>query len=308
MKAPIFKIERLNTHNGPGFRTVIYFKGCPLHCTWCHNPEGINSKPEVWFNASKCISCKICIESCTENALSFTHNGIEIARNKCNGCQLCASVCPSKAMEKIGEYCSVDDLMETILQDKILFESSGGGITVTGGEPGNHPEFVTELFKACQRANIHTAFDTSGAIKCDKLNDLIKYTDTIFLDIKLLNNKNLKLQTGLNLTQLYKTVNWLKEQKQLHPNINIEFRTPLIPEVTDTTNNLNQIANYLTTEFSGANWELCKFNNLCADKYQKMNMHWKFSGKKHSSELDNILESIKETFLKLNISISGFDS
>jgi len=137
MKGLIFKIDRMNTHNGPGFRTVIYFKGCPLHCTWCHNPEGISPKKEVWWNKAKCIGCGLCVEMCPTQALLLDERGITIDRQRCTGCQLCTTICPTGSMEKIGIEYSVHDLMKIILQDKFLFETSGGGITVTGGEPGS---------------------------------------------------------------------------------------------------------------------------------------------------------------------------
>jgi pyruvate formate lyase activating enzyme len=164
VKGRVFKIESLNTHNGPGYRTVIYFKGCPLNCLWCHNPEGISAKKEIWIIHSRCIGCLSCVSVCPNQALSYNENRIEVDRNKCEGCYACFDACPSKAIEKIGEDFTVADIMKRLLKDKPFMDASGGGVTVTGGEPGMAPEFISGLFKACREEGIHTAFDTSGFI------------------------------------------------------------------------------------------------------------------------------------------------
>ena len=305
MTATIFKIERLNTHNGPGFRTVIYFKGCPLHCSWCHNPEGIQKRKQVWVNHSICIACGSCIEACQHTSVDFKDEKININQNSCTGCQDCAEVCPTKAIEKIGKSYTVEELMKTILKDKFLFETSGGGVTVTGGEPGLYPDFITELFRQCKANNIQTAFDTSGCISPHKIENLISFTDILFLDLKILEEEKSLQYTGLKQEQLSAIINWLQNQK-INPNLQVEFRTPLIPGLTDNPKNLYTFAKNILVQFPNSDWELCMFNDLCEDKYLKLNLPWQFSRKKHTSADLKKIETIRDRFPEINIKLTGF--
>ena len=307
MNALIFKIDRLNTHNGPGFRTVIYFKGCPLHCTWCHNPEGISPKKEVWFNATKCIGCGTCVKMCPVNALKLTESGIIIDRKTCIGCQHCTTVCPSQAMEKIGEEYSIDDLMKLLHQDKFLFESSGGGITATGGEPGIQADFIAELFKRCREEGIHTAFDTSGMVPESALEKIAPYTNMVFLDIKTLDSEKSMTHTGLPVQKLQGIIQLLNQLQEKHPKLEIEIRTPLIPGITDDTESILAIGHFIEKSLPKVtNWELCLFNDLCEDKYNKMNRKWELYGKTHTSTDYNRFADIQKKFKKLNLLIAGF--
>lgn len=306
MEALIYKIDRLNTHNGPGFRTVVYFKGCPLHCTWCHNPEGISFKPEVWFNASKCIGCNTCVEECPNSALSLSEKGIDINRSRCTGCQHCVSVCPTKAMEAIGEKTSVEELMRIIKQDKMLFEASNGGLTVTGGEPGSHLPFVIELFKQCQAQGIHTAFDTSGVIPVSQLEKVLAYTDLLFLDLKIAQAEKLHQYTGLALQHWRYTVQFLNNYTKEHPELKIEIRTPLVPKVNDDNESLKAMETLLNETFTKVpDWEWCMFNDLCEDKYNRMGMHWQHQGCKHQPKDYQRLNNLTST-LNTKVLISGF--
>lgn len=304
--ATIYKIDRLNTHNGEGYRTVIYFKGCPLHCTWCHNPEGMSTKKEVWFNAVKCIACGECVLNCPEKAVALTSNGIEINRNTCTGCQICTTVCPSKAMEKIGETIELNNLMQIILQDKILFDSSGGGITATGGEPGLFPDFIEQLFQKCQENNIHTAFDTSGMVSEKALEKILPYTNLVFLDLKLMNEDESIKHSGLSLNKLEKTVQTIKKSQKINHQLKVEIRTPLVPGITDTNENLNAILQFISEKIPSAkSWELCMFNDLCEDKYTRMNKEWKHQGQQHTEDdYHKFQELISNQSIKTNI--SGF--
>ena len=307
LKALIYKIDRLNTHNGPGFRTVIYFKGCPLHCTWCHNPEGISTKKEVWSFYTRCVLCENCIPECPEKALSPTPTGIKINRLKCTGCQLCTEVCPSFALEKIGVEYTVDMVFKIICKDKIRFEESGGGITVTGGEPGIFPDFVAELFRQCRENGIHTAFDTSGMVTERALAKIIPYTDIIYLDIKTLDTKKSLYFTGLPVEKLYQTIRWLNTYRSIHITPIIEIHTPLVPQITDNIEELKEIGRFINKTFTkGTNWELGLFNGLFGDKYTKIGGQWPFSGKEYSEADYNQFVGLQSFFKNLNISVTGF--
>ena len=295
LTAGIFRIERLNNHNGPGLRTVIFMKGCPLHCIWCHNPEGVNLKNEIWYIPSKCIGCSGCVAVCPEKALELTAQGIKIDREKCTGCYQCVEVCPSKSLEKLREDVTTDYLMDIILRDKIFFQSSGGGVTVTGGEPGIYADFITELFYKCKQNGIQTGFDTSGVIPLEKLESVLQLTDLMFLDLKIMDVEKSVIYTGLDMIKLMDSVQWLKHFIFIHSNtFKLYIRTPLIPDLTDTNENLLSIIKVLDEIGEGniEEWELCKFNDLCADKYLKMNKKWTFKP-------DLSVHQTKEQYLNL---------
>lgn len=286
LKARIFKIESLNTHNGPGYRTVVYFKGCPLKCDWCHNPEGISREPEIWILNNTCIGCKSCVEACPVDALTMTENGIKVDRNLCNGCFECAEICPSKSIEKLGEDINVDRLFRRIMEDKPFMDASGGGITVTGGEPGIAPEFVSQLFEKCKKTDIHTAFDTSGFISKKALEMIIPLTDLVFFDLKIMDEKRSKEMTGHGNSKIFETLNWIKSYKLLIGGPELQFRTPIIPGATDSMANLNAIAHIIQTNYKGlfSEWELNLFNDICEDKYNKMDRSWHFKDTKFDLE------------------------
>jgi pyruvate formate lyase activating enzyme len=306
-KVLVFKIDRLNTHNGPGYRTVIYFKGCPLHCTWCHNPEGISPRKEIWWHPAKCIGCGQCVETCPNHALSQTSRGIQVNREKCQGCYRCAEICPSGAIEKIGIEYSIDELIRIIKKDQLYFESSGGGVTVTGGEPGLHASFIAKLFGQCRASGISTALDTSGMFAISDFEKLLPQCDMLFLDIKHLNPEGSLTHTGMPVNKLQQVLECLCQHYQTSSSPKLEIRTPLIPGVTDGLDNLNEIANIINSlPVIPETWELCMFNDLCEDKYQKLGKNWIFNGAKHTQDDYRKLLDFKNEHWALPLKITGF--
>lgn len=307
-KARIFKIESLNTYNGPGYRTVIYLKGCPLNCLWCHNPEGISPKKEIWVIHSKCIGCFSCIDACPQSALSSGEQGIEVDRSKCIGCYSCADVCPSKAIEKIGEDYTVSEIFERVLKDKPFLDASGGGITVTGGEPGIAPEFVSQLFQKCQKEGIHTAFDTSGFVSKEALEMVIPYTDLLFFDLKVMEDEAAGKLTGQGTSRIFESLEWIKSYILAHNGPELQFRTPVIPGSTDSTKNMEAIASTIRDNYTGlfTEWELNLFNDICEDKYQRLNKTWQYAGIIFDNSAYANVDKFREDNLDLKIKLSGF--
>jgi pyruvate formate lyase activating enzyme len=283
-------------------------KGCPLHCVWCHNPEGISRKKEIWYVASTCIGCESCVLICPEKALQLTSEGISIHREKCNGCYRCIEACPSKSHEKLGEDVTADYLMEIILKDKLYFQGVGGGVTITGGEPGIYADFIAELFSKCKQNGIQTAFDTSGAVSLEELEPVLRLSDLLFLDLKIIDKGKSQLYTGLDVSKLMDSLRWLKSFMLSTPDSpTLSIRTPLIPGLTDSDENLKAIAG-LIAELGEENvdeWELCKFNNLCADKYLKLNKDWFYkNAHKMNKTTENYL-ALNSLFKKTRVVISG---
>ncbi len=308
VKGRVFKVESLNTHNGPGYRTVIYLKGCPLRCLWCHNPEGISPQKEIWVIKSKCIGCLSCVEVCPNSALSMTPTGIEVDRDKCEGCYQCADVCPSTAIEKIGIDYTVDELFRRIEKDKPFLNTSGGGVTLTGGEPGMAREFVSRLFKRCRENDIHTAFDTSGFVSQKALEEIIPHTDLVFFDLKIMDNHQALELTGKGTRRIFKSLHWILEYNKKHGVPELQFRTPIIPGSTANMDNLSAIAQFLTQHCKGqfTQWELNLFNDVCEDKYDRLGKQWHYTSMKLTKDNFLAIEAFKAEYPEFNIEISGF--
>jgi pyruvate formate lyase activating enzyme len=182
----IFDIKRYAINDGPGIRVVVFFKGCNLHCTWCHNPESISPKPEKLYTSSKCIWCGTCVDACPVNALELTAGGIVTDNLLCTACGTCADVCPTKAIEMSGKAMSVAEIMESIENDKVFFDQSGGGVTFSGGEPLLQSKMLTDLLDECGRQGIHRAVDTAGNIPAAVLLDIAERTDLFLFDLKVM--------------------------------------------------------------------------------------------------------------------------
>ena len=279
--ALILEIQRLSTEDGPGIRTTVFFKGCPLECTWCHNPESISSYQQVHWLETGCIGCKICIDTCRNNALSVSQSGIVINRENCIGCGECADACPSKAMALLGEKWSIDDLVAETIKDRAYFEKSGGGITVSGGEPTMQAGFVQAYLKRLREKGIHTALDTCGLCKKETFDAVLPFSAMVLFDIKIIHPEKHKKFTGRDnrkvLDNLIHVAGYIKNH--LYPK-ELWVRTPIIPGVTACKDNIAKIGEFIAGSLKGAvnRWELCAFNNLCRDKYLRLGKEWDFSG------------------------------
>ena len=193
----ILRIQRMSTEDGPGIRSTVFFKGCPLTCIWCHNPESISPRPQVHWVKSRCIGCRGCIEACPKGALAFGDNGITINRVQCDSCSECVQACPSTAMEAYGEVFSADDLVREVIKDKVYFQKSGGGVTLSGGEPTMQPVFTKELLSSLKQKGVNTALDTCGQCSWETLEALLPQADLVLYDLKEIDPENHKRFTGI---------------------------------------------------------------------------------------------------------------
>lgn len=278
-RAMIADIQRMSTEDGPGIRTTVFFKGCSLCCAWCHNPEGISKKIEVQWLENRCIGCSSCRKACRNDALKFEKTGVRIDRGKCKSCLSCVNICPSGALEAKGKLLNMNDLLREAFKDRAYYERSGGGVTASGGEALLQSEFIEIFFKALKNEKIHTALDTAGNVDFQCLERVISYTDLILYDIKMMNSEMHKKFTGSGneaiLKNLLGIASYVRENK--HPSIWI--RTPVIPGATDNEETIRAIGEFIRDNLNDVveRWDLCAFNNLCRDKYRRLDMVWPYN-------------------------------
>ncbi len=281
----IFDIKRYAINDGPGIRVVIFFKGCNLHCAWCHNPESISAKVEKMYAPAKCIKCGSCVEACPENAITLTPDGIITDPDLCKLCGKCAEVCPTKAIEMSGKVMSVAEIMDIIEKERIFFDQSGGGVTFSGGEPLVHYKMLIELLNECRKRKIHTAVDTAGHASVQTILEVAKRTDLFLYDLKMMNTDEHRKWTAMGNDQILQNLKALAETGS-----HIIIRIPLVGGINDTDENIEKTAKFIS-ELAGEKKivHLLPYHNIAQNKYMKL-------GK--SDDFEKLREPDKETLAK----------
>jgi pyruvate formate lyase activating enzyme len=274
-KGLIFEIQKMSTEDGPGIRTTVFFKQCPLKCTWCHNPESILKKKQLEWFEHKCIGCNTCIKTCEIGALHFEEDGLHIDREICTSCGKCSDECPSTALHMFGEWWALEDLYHEVQKDKVYYEQSKGGITVSGGEPTIQSEFLLDFLKECKNKDISTALDTCGYASRKIYEILLPYVDLVLLDIKEIDSKKHEEFTGVPNDLILENAIWISKYCS-ESNKKIWIRTPLIPNYTATEENVRGIGVFIVEKLLNIpeRWDLLAFNNLCSSKYERLDMDW----------------------------------
>ncbi len=234
-KGKIFKIKRFSVHDGPGIRTSVFLKGCPLNCAWCPIPEGIDPEISIWFNQSDCISCSRCVVGCPEEALSINGKSgpnILIDRLRCKVSGDCVKVCPTHAIKFTGWVTSPDEVFSEIAKDIAFYNSSGGGVTLMGGEPLFQPDFAFEILSLCKDKNIHTAIETSLFASLATIKRIVPVTDLFYAHLKIMDHEAHQLFTGQSNEIIKENFTFLAGTGK-----SIIVKVPLIPKVTDTSEN-----------------------------------------------------------------------
>ncbi|MBP6059420.1 MAG: glycyl-radical enzyme activating protein [Candidatus Saccharicenans sp.] len=241
MKGMIFDLKHYAIHDGPGIRMTVFFKGCPLHCLWCHNPEGISPHKELMLMPNRCARCGDCVRSCKFGALAQKKDGEVVAdRSLCTLCGDCERVCQREAIALVGREMTVEDIIAEVEKDRIFFDQSGGGVTLTGGEPLFQPELAEALIDRLHQIGIHVALDTSGYAPQETFLRLAGKSDLVLFDLKLMDDSQHKEFTGVSNQLILSNLKAL--DKTGKP---IWIRFPLIPGVNDSQENLKAMADFL---------------------------------------------------------------
>ncbi|MFP4343320.1 MAG: glycyl-radical enzyme activating protein [Anaerolineales bacterium] len=283
LTARILHLQRLSTEDGPGIRTTVFFKGCPLACRWCHNPESISPQPQVQWLEDRCVGYGTCVTACPHGCLELTPQGMEIDRECCTGCGACARTCPALALEYLGREVEVEALVTEVLKDRTYFATSGGGVTVSGGEPTLQARFVATFLRRLQQEGMRTALDTCGFAAPAALAAILPYTDLVLFDLKEIDPQRHRDFTGASNERVLDNLLFVRDHllriSERAPAARLWIRTPLIPGATATRENLEGLGAFLAAHFVGGieRWELCAFNNLCRDKYRRLDLAWDFA-------------------------------
>lgn len=257
MMGTIFNIQHFSLHDGPGIRTTVFFKGCPFRCIWCHNPESFKKEIQTVFDKERCINCGICKEVSNE---------------------ISADNCPSGAIEVIGRDISIDELMFEILKDKEYYDTSGGGVTFSGGEPLMQPEFLQAVLKECRKLGIHTAVDTCGFASAEIFSVINGLTDLYLYDLKLIDDVLHKKFTGVSNSLILENLKNLSDSGK-----RVFVRIPLIPGITDTEENIIGIIEFLKQiKFGQIN--LLSYHALAKNKYIKLGLEYGISDLKSQND------------------------
>lgn len=293
----IFNIQRFSLHDGPGIRTTVFFKGCPLNCNWCQNPEGIKSSIDLFYHSNKCLNCGLCLLNCPREAIRPGNNCVELNRNSCDICLKCTELCPAGAFQAVGKRVTIDELLKELLKDRLVYEESGGGVTISGGEPLLQPEFLLALLVTLKNNAIHTVVETSGYAPWPQLETIAGWTDLFLYDLKLVDEEKSIIYTGVSnrlvISNLKKLL--LKDSK-------VMIRMPFIPGVNTSHENLHKVAELLG-ECAVKELELIPYHNFGYAKY--LNLGLKYSYASLEKPTAAAISETKELFARKGINITS---
>ena len=261
----IFDIKRFSIHDGPGIRTTVFFKGCPLACRWCHNPESQSPHPELIFRPERCLNCGACAEVCPAGATAVNGSEIHYFRDQCQLCGECAAVCYTGSREMVGYEISPEEVVEELVKDTAFYLESGGGVTFSGGEPLYQAEFLEETLRLCKEGGLHTALDTCGASSWEELERQLPYLDLVLYDLKLLDDGSHQDFTGASNRKVLDNFQRLTKSK-----VEVRIRRPVIPGVNDSQEEIEELTNFIHHTNGIKRIDLLPYHALSEDKYKRL--------------------------------------
>jgi len=277
LKGLVFNIQRFSIHDGPGIRTTVFMKGCPLRCRWCSNPESWNPYPEIMTYDIKCIKCGKCAEICPEEAITINQRGRKLNRAKCTLCLKCAEVCPTGALSISGKYLTIGEIVKEVESDKLFYQNSGGGVTISGGEPLSQWEFVHQLLRECKQKGLHTALDTCGYALWEAMEKVLEYTDLVLFDIKHMDSSQHRKGTGKSNSLI------LENARKAAAKTKVWLRFPLIPGYNDSEGNIKGVAE-LGGGLEVEKVSLLPYHEWGKAKYEKLGRRYPFKNTQPPSD------------------------
>lgn len=299
LKGLIFDIKKFAVHDGPGIRTTVFLKGCPLNCWWCHNPESINPEPELVLFENKCIGCGECFKVCPNNAHEILDDGTRVYhRDRCVLCGKCVEFCYAEALVMEGKEVTVEEVMEELRKDIPFYENSGGGITLSGGEPMFQHEFALAIFKQCKTEGLHTALDTSGHASWKTYEKVLPYVDLVLYDLKHIDPVAHKKYTCVSNKLILENLVKVGES-----GVPIEIRMPIIPTVNDKKEDIEGAAKFLSN-LNITRVELLAYHKLGESKFERLEREYKLKELQppEKEQMNEIAEWIRSYGLKVHVS------
>jgi len=292
-KGVIFNIQTYSIHDGPGIRTTVFLKGCPLRCLWCQNPESQVLQPEIFFDSEKCTGCGKCVQACPNGAIEICDGHSRTNRELCQGSGKCAEVCPNEARNIMGKHVTAGDVFKEVAADSIFYQRSGGGVTLGGGEPLAQPQFAVSLLKLCKDAGIHTALDTCGYARWETMKRVLEYVDLVLYDFKHMDPVEHEKHTEVSNDLILDNV------RKIHHDLSIPIiaRVPVIPGYNDSIKNIEATSRFITAELGDSTGvHLLPYHKLGETKYDRLERAESAisitpSSEEHMSELQKIFES-----------------
>lgn len=315
-QALIADIQKFSVNDGPGFRTAVFLKGCSMRCTWCHNPETIAFDKQVFWRSRLCAQCGTCLKACSYGAINApvpieesraegsTYRKID--RAKCVNCMECVKVCPYNALQASGKLMTIEEIMNVVEQDQPFYENSGGGLTLSGGEPTAFPEFSLELLREAKRRGLHVCMDTNGHCDWKVMESLIPNIDIVLFDIKHLDDQRHRELTGVTNKKVLRNI-----EKLATKNVDVWVRVPVIPGVSHDFEYQRKVAKYLSS-LAGklSRVDIIPYHNWCQNKYEWLGLNWsyKIAESLERADVESYLALYLEAGLNATIGGSGFEN
>ncbi len=269
-KGVVFNVQKYSVHDGPGIRTIVFLKGCPLHCRWCSNPESQRHSPDIAWNDTLCIGCGSCVQACPEKALSLGPQGISKDRERCVGCMACVKVCPADAMFLYGAESRVKDILDEVEKDSLFYARSGGGLTLSGGEPLFQPRFALALLREARERRIHRAMESCALCPEDIFLEAAEQLNYLLVDIKCPDAEKHRLYTGHSNERIFSNI---RAVRQAFPSLKLHLRTPVIPGINDTEDDIAALAAF-AREAGAQAYELLPYHKMGESKYRFLGMEY----------------------------------